>query len=347
VDSHTHLISAPPRVLQYRMAGEDLGGHGPISVAGDLNAVLQYVRNTPAGTLEFQAKKYIEAGLRHGTTTVEAKTGYGLNASGEMKMLRVLSALRDSCASVVPTFLGAHAVPPEYTGNSQEYINWLCHDLMPRVRERRLARFVDVLCDPGGFTLQEARQYLDAARRLGLAIKVHAEETARTGAVRLALDFEAASADGLNHVDENDADLLGRSRTVCTLMPGGVHQGAYSRFPPARTLIDRGAAVALATGFHPSVNSTFSMQSVISLACTQMQMTAEEAISAATINGAHALGLSRTCGSLEFGKQADLLFLSVSDYREIPFHFGGNIVAIAMRKGEIVYREGAVTCSGV
>jgi imidazolonepropionase len=322
----------------------EFSGRSPLGDASAFAAACQYVRNTPAATLEFAAGRYIEACLRHGTTTIEIKTGYGLNAAGELKMLRVLAGLNDRCVSVVPTFLGAHAVPPEYFGRNQEYLAWLCTELLPRLQERRVAQFVDVLCDPEGFSLDETRVYLDAARRLGLAVKVHAEQNSHTGAARLAVESDAASVDGLNHADDTDADLLARSRAVAVLLPGSVHQGSYSRFPPARMLIRAGVAVALASGFQPAVCSAFNIQMILSLACTHLGMTPEEAISAATINGAHALGRAQRCGSLQFGKDADLIIMNVSDYREIPFYYGCNLAAAVMRRGEIVYREGAVTC---
>lgn len=344
VDSHTQLVSPPPRVLQFRVNAGETPGHGPVSSPHLFWTALQYIRNTPASTLEFQARKHLEACLRHGTTTLEIKTGYGLNATGETKMLRVLAALNGKGATVVPTFFGARASPPEYAGQPVAYLSWLADEMLPKLRARHLAHFVDVLCDDGGFTADQARPYLLAAKRFGLAIKVYGEQALRTGAVRLALEFDAVSVDGLNAANSDEVELLARAQTIATLMPVSAHFGYYSDMPPARELIDRGAAVALATGFHPSLNSTFNMQTAISLACSSMNMAPEEAIAAATINGAHAIARASRCGSLEAGKDADVLILNVSDYREIPLQFGCNSVAIAMRKGEVVYREGEVNC---
>ena len=184
---------------------------------------------------------------------------------------------------------------------------------------------------------------MSAARRLGLARKLHVEQSKRLGAVRMAVEMGATSVDGLNHADAADAALLAQSQTIGVVMPGPTHQGHTSKFAPVRQLIDSGVAVALASGFHPPVSSTYNMMTVIGIACTHMGVTPEEAITAATINGAHALSRSTTCGSLEFGKEADLIMLNVSDYREIPYNFGVNLVSLAMRKGQVVYREGVVS----
>jgi imidazolonepropionase len=179
-----------------------------------------------------------------------------------------------------------------------------------------------------------------------MGVKIHADQGNRSGGAQLAVEVGAVSADGLNSIEQKDVEWLARSSTIATLLPGTVYHGEFDRFPPARHLADSGAAIALATGFTPSSASTFNMQMIVSLACTHLGLTEEEAIVAATINGAHALRKAARCGSLEFDKDADLLILNVSDYREISVHFGCNIVAMAMRKGQVVYREGALTCSG-
>ncbi len=343
IDSHTHLISAPQRLFQVRTAN---GAHSTVySKAAGMAAALHYVRTATAANLEFQARKHAEWCLRHGTTTLEGKSGYGLNASSEMKMLRVLNAFNETCVRVVPTFFGGHAVPPE-SENPAAWIQTVCSELLPKVRERKLARFADVLCDSSGFSAEEARPYLETALRFGIPAKVHADTSGPSGGTRLALEFNAVSADGLNAIGQEEIDLLARSSTVATLMPAPVHLGITQQFAPARRLIDAGAAVALASCFDPSAPSTYSMQTVISLACSHMGMSPEEAISASTINGAHALGLGSRCGSLEFGKDADLLILNVSDYRDIPLLFGGNTVSMALRRGQVVYREGALTWGG-
>jgi imidazolonepropionase len=342
VDSHTHLIAAPPRVSEHRGSGAGESTLG--RKAAQFSA--EHVRRSSALALEHQAKKALQAFLRHGTTTVEIKSGYGLDETGELKILRAISHLSNACINVASTFMAPHTPPPEFSGSLDEHVQWIRDHLLVKVKQRKTAQFVDVFCDPAGFSIGQANALLMAARRLGFAVKLHSENTTRMGSVRMGVEIGAVSVDGLNHADMTDAVVLGQSRTVGVVMPGPIYQGYTSRFAPARQLIDKGAALALASCFHPPVSSTYNMTTVIALACTHMGFTPEEAITAATINGAHALTRSTQSGSLEFGKEADLIMLGVPDYREIPYHFGVNLVSLTMRKGEIVYREGAVTCDG-
>lgn len=335
VDSHTHLVAAPPRFADSRNSS-----HG---TADQLSS--DYIRRTAAPSLLHQAKRHGYGLLRHGSTTVEVKTGYGLDEPGEIKMLRVLGHLPEAGVSVVPTFQAPHNKPPEFAGSLDNHLNWICDHLLPRVKLRELARFVDCYCDPTGYSPAQANVLLNAARRLGFATKLHTGHTARVGAVRMAVELGVVSVDGLNYVDQADAVTLGQSLTIAVVMPGPVCQGHSSQFAPARLLVDQGAALALASGFYPPVSSTYNMMTVVALACAHMGLSPEEAITAATINGAHAVGRAAQAGSLVFGKEADLIMLGVSDYREIPFHFGVNLVSLTMRKGEVVYREGAMTCA--
>jgi imidazolonepropionase len=339
VDSHTHLVWGQSRLTGYeRQIGEanrnDSAANGAAIVSG-VNAV----RTASRRRLELRARQALQAFVRHGTTTVEAKSGYGLDERGELKMLRVLKALEGKPLDVIATYMGAQAVPAEYQGRADEYVDWICSHLMPKIRRRRLARFADVCCEPYALSLEQAKRYLEAARRNGFLLKMHAEQFSRNGGVRLAVDINAVSADHLALADADDAILLAGSSTIATMLPGsGFHLG-HARFPPARMLIDTGAAVALATDYNPHTSPSCSMPMMLSLACSYMKMTPSEALSAATINGAHALGQSHRIGSLEYLKEADVILLNVSDYREIPYHFGVNLVAMTMKKGEIVYRD--------
>jgi imidazolonepropionase len=336
VDSHTHLIFGRPRLNDYamRLAGAT---YAEIAAAGGgILSSVEAVRSLAPRELEAQGRAFLAAMARHGTTTVEAKTGYGLDAAAEMKTLRVLARLNDDPLDVTPTFLGAHVVPPEFEGDAEGYVDWMCADLMPRIARQKLARFADVYCDTGAFTLEQSRRYLDRARHLGLGLKIHAEQFSQSGAARLAVEMEAISADHLEQANEDDVRALAQSNTVATLLPGSVFYLGLDSYPPARALITAGAAVALATDFNPGTSPTFSMAMVISLACTEMRMMPAEAISAATINGAHALGCADRAGSLEPGKQADLLVLDASDYRELPYYFGTNVVCRTIKKGEMI-----------
>lgn len=336
VDSHTHLVFGRPRLADYEMR---LGGASYAEIAaagGGILSSVKTVRGMPAAGLEAQARASLAAMARHGTTTVEAKSGYALDEAGELKTLRVLAKLDGDPLDIVPTYLGAHTTPPEYRGKSDAYIDWTIAEMMPRISRRKLARFVDVYCDDGAFTLEQSRRYLEGARRLGFGLKIHAEQFARSGAARLAVELEAASADHLEQASEEDIRALAQSNTIATLLPGSVFHLGLGTYAPARALIEAGAAVALATDFNPGTSPTYSMQMVLSLACTEMRMSPAEAIAAATINGAHALGVAERAGSLEAGKLGDLLVLNVQDYRELPYYFGTNNVHTTMKRGVIL-----------
>jgi len=224
----------------------------------------------------------------------------------------------------VPTLLGAHVVPPEFSGRADDYVNLVCNEMIPVVAKRKLASCVDVFCDRGAFTEEQALQILAAAQRNGLSIRAHVSQLSRTSLKRL-LSLAPLSLDHLDFVDDRDIEFLVRSNTVATLVPGANYFLGLGNYPPARKLIDGGAAVALATDYNPGTSPTVSMAFVLSLACTQMKMTPAEAISAGTINGAWALGVADGKGSLEPGKDADLAVFDVEDYREIAYWFGSNL----------------------
>jgi imidazolonepropionase len=336
VDSHTHLIFGRPRLTDYemRLAG---AGYAEIAAAGGgILSSVQAVRALPAARLESQGRAFLAAMARHGTTSLEAKSGYGLDETAEIKTLRVLARLAGNPLDIAPTYLGAHVPPPEYRGHADAYVEWMGSQVMPRIRRCKLARFADVYCDAGAFTLEQARRYLAHARKAGFELKIHAEQFARTGAALLAVELGAASADHLEQAGEAEIRALAESNTLATLLPGAVFHLGLHAYPPARALIDAGAAVALATDFNPGTSPTYSMQMVLSLACTEMRMTPAEAITAATINGAHAIRSADRLGSLEPGKQADVIVLNVPDYRELPYYFGANHVRLTIKRGVIL-----------
>ncbi|MGJ5815496.1 imidazolonepropionase [Paludibaculum fermentans] len=337
VDSHTHLIHGPSRLDDYeaRIQGKT---YAQIAASGGgIRHTMRAVRAASAKRLASDTKTRIATLARYGTTTVEAKSGYGLDEATELRLLRIARALDEDPLTVVPTFLGAHATPPEFEGNPDGYIQHLIDILLPRVALSGAARYADVYCDTGAFSLAQARRYLSAATALGLEAKIHASQFAEIGAVALALEMRAISADHLEAIGTPEMESLARSNTIATLLPGSVFHLGLSRYAPARALIDAGAAVALATDYNPGTSPSCSMQMTLSLACTQMRMTPAEAIVAATINGAHALGLAAQCGSLEATKYGDFLVLNVSDYRELPYSFGINHVAMTVKRGEVIY----------
>jgi len=342
VDSHTHLVHGSPRLLDYEMRLRGADYHRISEAGGGILASVKSVRAAAPEDLEAQARRSIGNFVRHGTTTIEAKSGYGLDETAEFKTLVVMAAVDGRPVDVVSTYLGAHIIPAEYQGDPDAYIEWMCEEMMPRIRRQRLAAFADVYCDRGAFTVSQARQYLTWAREQGLELKVHAEQFEHTGAARMACELGATSADHLEQADANDAAALGNASTIATLLPGSVFHLGLDRYAPARLLIENGAAVALATDFNPGTSPTCSMPLVLSLACTQMRMSPAEAISAATINGAHAVRRAESIGSLEPGKQADMIILNANDYREIPYWFGVNLVDITIKRGVVIYRQGEV-----
>jgi imidazolonepropionase len=340
VDSHTHLVFAGNRAEEYekRIAGAT---YEKIAKAGGgILSTVRKLRAADANSIFARANKWMNDFAAHGTTTVEAKSGYGLDAASELKILRVMNALRRHARlDIVPTFMGAHVVPPEFKKRPDAYVDLLVHKLIPYVAKENLAEFCDVFCDQGAFTVQQARRILTAGRACGLAPRIHAEQIARTGAARLAVELHAASADHLEKVNAADIRALAASDVTCTLLPGCCFHLGLAHYAPARKLIDAGAVVALATDFNPGTSPTLNMQMIISLACTQMRMTPAEAIAAATINAAHSLRRADRIGSLEVGKFADLAVFSVEDYREIPYYFGVNHCWLTMKRGEIVFQR--------
>ncbi len=340
VDSHTHLIFVASRAGEYeqRVAGksyEQISREG-----GGIHATVKALRKASPAALKARASAHLAQFAAHGTTTLEAKSGYGLDWHSEVKILDALCDLhQDQPLDIVRTFLGAHVVPPEFRRRPGAYVDLLVRRWIPSVATAGLAEFCDVYCDRGAFTLPQARRILSAARACGLVPRIHAAQFARTGAARLAIELHAASADHLDQINAADIRALALSSVVCTLLPGcGFHLGIPQR-APARRLIDAGAIVALATDFNPGTSPTVSMPMILSLACSQLHMSPAEAISAATINPAYSLRLHDRAGSLEVGKYADLAAFDVADYREIPYYFGMNLCSMTMKRGAVIHRK--------
>ncbi len=337
VDSHTHPIFGGTRADEYDLRSQGKSYEEIAAAGGGIRASVRQLRAASPDQLADRAEIHFRQFLEHGTTTIEAKSGYGLSLEDELKTLQVLLTLHGrSRLETVPTFLGAHDVPDEFRGCRQEYVRRIVEEMIPRVAQEGLARFCDVFCDRGYFSVEESRTILQAAREAGLGLRLHAEQLAHSGGARLASEMGALSADHLEWIDDSDIESLRQAGTVATLLPGATFNLGLTRYPPARRLIDAGVPVALATDFNPGSCFTLNMQLILSIACSQMKMTPAEAITAATINGAHALGLSDKLGSLEEGKQADIVLMDVPDYREIPYFFGVNHCAVTIKKGNIL-----------
>ncbi len=341
VDSHSHLIHAASRAEEYELKIRGVSYEEIARKGGGILNSAKKLRAATAEALKQRARRALEEFAAHGTTTVEAKSGYGLDVASELKILglhRVLNA--EQPLEIVSTFLGAHTVPAEFRSlpdGKERYIKLLVEQLLPEIVNERLAEFCDVFCDHGAFTRAESKRVLSAGKRHGLVPRVHAEQLSHTGAARLAVELEAASCDHLEQVNAGDIRALAESRTAATLLPGCDFHLGLKQYAPARKLIEAGAIVALATDYNPGTSPTVSMPMILSLACTQLRMTPAEAIAAATINGAYALRRDKRIGSLEAGKQADLAVFEVEDYREIPYYFGMNRCWITMKRGKIIY----------
>jgi len=279
--------------------------------------------------------------LLTGTTTVEAKSGYGLNLKDEIKQLLALKEARKRHpADIVPTFMGAHEVPKEYRGRKKAYIRLLIHKVIPEVKSQNLAEFFDIFCEKGVFSLEETRQLAEAAKRNGLKIRIHADEFAALGGAALAAEIGAASADHLISITEKGIRALAWSKTAATLLPAVPFFLMLEKRAPARKLIDAGAAVSLASDFNPGSSMVSSMLFVMQLGVYLLKMSIEEAINAVTANAAYALGRQKEIGSLEVGKKMDLLLCEVPDYASLVYHLGINPIRYVIKNGKVVVRDG-------
>lgn len=335
IDCHTHPVFAEPRLVDFekRISGatyEEIAAAG-----GGIRSSIAAVRAAGKRGLAGKVLAAFHAMLQQGTTTIEAKSGYGLSTESEIKSLE---AIRDAAKSwpgtVKPTLLAAHVVPPEFSGRADEYVNKVCDEIIPLVARRKLAEYVDVFCERGAFTLEQSERIFAAARDHGLNTRAHICQftPSRLGGL---LSHQPASLDHMDCVGDEDAALLAGSDTVAVLLPGANYFLGHKDYPGARRLIDSGVAVALATDYNPGTSPTPSMPFILSTACTHMRMTPAQAISATTINAACALGLQGQKGSLEPGKDADLAILDIGDYREIAYWFAWNRCAEMVVAGEV------------
>lgn len=323
VDAHAHPVFAGTRADEYEQRA--LGAtYQEIAARG--GGIRSTVRRTRAATLDElvdAGKRYSEWFLRGGTTTVEAKSGYGLSLEGELKILRAIQRLNaETRLQYVPTFLGAHDVPDEYRQRREDYVTLIIEEMLPRIAQEKLAEYCDVFYEDKVFTREESKQILSAARLHGLGLRMHADQLSLSGGARLAAELRATTADHLEHTDSEGIAALKSSGVQPVLLPGSVYALGLTRYPAVREMIEAGLAVVLATDFNPGSSPTPSMPMILSLASTHLKMTPAEALTAVTINAAHSLGRGNQIGSLEAGKQADFVIHDCADYREIAYFFG-------------------------
>jgi imidazolonepropionase len=338
VDSHTHPVFVRPRLVDFEKRIEGASYEEIAAAGGGIRSSLDGVRKAGKKVLTEKVLAVLHDMAAHGTTTIEAKSGYGLTVESELKSLE---AIREAAlcwpGTVISTLLGAHVVPKEFRGHSREYVATVCKEMIPLVAKRKLAQFVDVFCDQGAFTAEETKQIFEAAEQHGLSVRAHMCQLTET-ALQPFLRFNPASFDHMDHVNEDDIAQLAKHDTVATLVPGANYFLGLKEYPRARRLINAGVPVALATDYNPGTSPTLSMPMAMSLACTHMNMSPAEAIAAATINGAWALRMAGRKGSLEPGKDADLAVFAVEDYREIPYWFGANRCAMTTMNGTVATR---------
>lgn len=338
IDAHTHIVFAGDRVDEFeKRAGgatyEEIAAEG-----GGIRATVLKTRAASEDELLTGAIERSKLFLRNGTTTVEAKSGYGLSLESELKMLRVIARLaNESSMRVVSTFLGAHEVPDEYQSAPDDYVHLVANEMLPAVAANGLAEYCDVFCEPKVFNLERSRRILEAARKAKLGLRIHADQLSNSGAAQLAASVSAATADHLEHIDSDGMQALAEADVQPVLLPASVYTLGSKRFAPAREMIEQGLGVVLATDFNPGSSPTPSMPFVLSLASTQMHMTPAEAITAATINAAYSLGRGDSIGSLEPGKQADFVIHDCADYREIAYYAAVEPASKVFIRGELVY----------
>ena len=335
VDAHTHLVFAGNRLddFERRARGET---YEQIAAAG--GGIWSTVEKTRAASdvdLFEQAKKHAQWFLKCGTTTVEAKSGYGLTVNDELEILRTIQRVtQETPLECVPTFLGAHAIPREH--QPSEYVDLVVNEMLPRVVKDKLAEFCDIFCERGYFDLEQSRKILTAAKKLGLKLRMHADQLTNSGAAKLAAELGATTADHLEKTDERGIAAMKSANVQPVLLPGSVYALGSTCYPRAREMIEAGLAVVLATDFNPGSSPTPSMPMVLSLACTQMKMSPAETITASTINAAHSLGRGDKIGSLEAGKLANFAIFDCEDYRELAYWFGFPQTHSVYVKGERV-----------
>ncbi|MGO9317973.1 MAG: imidazolonepropionase [Terracidiphilus sp.] len=320
VDAHTHLVFAGNRADEFE---QRIAGASYQQIAAEGGGILRTVRLTRAATedeLLAAARQHMDWMLRSGTTTIEAKSGYGLERGTELKMLRVLKRLNaEGPAHIVSTLLAAHMIPPEFDGRREEYLRWIAEELIPEVTAAKLASSCDAFCDDHALTVDEARSVLTAARRHGLRLRIHAEQFRPGTGAALAAELRTATADHLEAVTSKTLGLLREAAVQPVLLPGSVFALGREQYPPARKMIELGLAIVLATDFNPGSSPVASMPFILSLACLQMRLTPAEALVAATLNAAWSLALGDRVGSLEAGKDADFLIHEFNDYRELVY----------------------------
>jgi len=341
VDPHTHLVFAGSRENEFAMR---IQGKTYMEIAaggGGINATVAATRRASRQELKAAARTSLSRMLSMGTTTVEVKSGYGLELDTELKMLEVIQELnQEGPLALIPTFMGAHDIPPEFRQNPEAYVELVVTRMIPEVVARRLARFCDVFCETGVFSVEQTERICRAAVAAGLESRVHADELTDLGGAAMAARIKARTADHLLFASDDGIRQMAAAGVIAVLLPGSAYFLHLQRYARARDMINAGVPVALATDFNPGSCMTESMSLIMNIACTQMRMLPAEAITAATVNAAWAIGEEDCAGSLEVGKQADILILDAGSHEHLCYHFGVNLVETVIKNGKVVVERG-------
>jgi imidazolonepropionase len=334
IDCHTHAVFGAPRLDDHERRALGVDYKAIAAAGGGILQSVRDVRSRSAAELETLTRARLTALVAHGATTVEVKSGYGLELEAELKQLRVIRRLAAELpVTLIPTFLGAHEVPPEHRGNRAAYVRLVCEEMIPAVAHEGLAKCCDIFCEPGVFTIAESRQVLAAARAHGLALKLHADELEGSGGAELAAELGALSADHLAAISEQGIAALAASSTVAVLLPATMIFLGKRAQAPARRLIEAGAAIALATDYNPGTSPTLSLPLVMALGVSQLGLRHAEVVTAVTINAAAALGLAEDRGQIAPGCAADLVFAAIDDWREVAYWMGADVVSAVWTAG--------------
>ena len=337
VDAHTHVVYAGDRAAEFELRVQGATYLEIMAAGGGIMSTVRATRAASLDQLVAETRARLDRMLRLGTTTVEAKTGYGLDRDTERKMLEAIAALdQTGPVDLVPTYLGAHAIPAEYSGRADEFVDFVVGELGTLKAEGQPVEFVDVFCDAGAFTLEQSEAVLTRAKALGYGVKIHADEFAHLGGASLAARLEAVSADHLAVTPPDEMRRLAEAGVVAVVLPGTSFGLGHTHYADGRTMVERGVAVALATDLNPGTCPCESMPFMLALACRYLRLSPAEAVVAATLNAAFAIGRGDRVGSLAVGKQADLLVLTTADYRDLAYRFGGNVVERVVKQGTVV-----------
>jgi imidazolonepropionase len=340
VDPHTHPVFAATREEEFVMRIMGKTYMEIASEGGGIMSSVRSLRNVEKDVLKIETRKRLNDFLKYGTTTIEAKSGYGLTLEDEIKSLEIISELNDEQPlEMIPTFLGAHSIPEEYKNNREEFLRIVIEEMLPEVADRKLTKYCDIFCEKGVFTVEESRRVLQKAKELGLKIRIHSDEFEPIGGTELAGELKASSADHLTAVTESGMKSMLKGGVVPIVLPATTFFLGHKEYSPARKMIDMGLPLAMATDFNPGSSMTNSLPMAMTIACINMKLLPEEALTACTVNSAYSLDLSDRIGSLKEGMDADLVIWDTTNFRQVVYHFGVNHARVVLKKGRVAWER--------